>query len=401
MVIGDFNNDDQTDFIFPCKFTENIEIMLLLNNGNSTFQNSIIFLLSNSEQIQSIHIVDFNNDHRSDISVIHGNEMNKKLTILLNNGNKTFHNSTTFLLEKFYRIHDVHLADFNNDNQYDILLTRRIIPKENLVVLLGNNKGRFQEQIMVSSTIFSFLMGRTKVHDFNNDDILDIVLDFEADKNIGIMWGLGNGSFSTEFLLFKKESITFLQNLAVTDVNNDDYLDIIVYEKDSKHIYVLFGNINGTFQIRKSLFTIIMFSYYTFQVIGDFDNDNRSDIVFIYNDFEYIECTIYYYHNNKFTKYEKISIENIGYINSVTVHDLNNDNYLDLIFDMQDQNIYVLFGYGNKQFYFKPIYWNKFPTNRKWMIITDFNDDKYDDIIVDVNSQTIDVLLSEREFLIN
>jgi hypothetical protein len=90
-------------------------------------------------------------------------------------------------------------------------------------------------------------------------------------------------------------------------------------------------------------------------------------------------------------------------LNSVFVHDINNDNYLDIILDMKNRNnIYILFGYGNNRFYLKMIYLSINRVSRKWIVLADFNNDKHDDII-SVNSQTtlVDVFLYEHECFIN
>ncbi|CAF0862711.1 unnamed protein product [Adineta steineri] len=393
IATGDFNNDNRVDLVYSCRSNQNEEIIVLMNNGNGTFHNSSVLLLSRSDWITHMYVVDFNNDNRSDVFLIHGSNF----IILLSTDNETFEYRTELTNKYISSINEVHIADFNNDNQSDVLLIRNTEPKENLIVFLGNDNGAFQTQIMVSSTKISKAINTAVVYDLNNDKILDIVISFtQFEKNVCIIYGRGNGSFSSGIVLFERNMI-YAVTLAVTDINNDHYADIVIYDEDSKHFYVLFGSANGAFQRQKPFFTaIISFPYFLF--IDDFDNDNQSDIAFLYSLYDF-ECKIYHYHNNSFKRNEKTVIKSLGGLDTVIVRDINNDNYLDIILGTVNPNkIYVLFGYGNNRFYSHMVYSGEYQLFSSWLAVGDFNNDNFQDIVsANYDTMLIDVFLYKRE----
>ncbi|CAF3664549.1 unnamed protein product [Adineta steineri] len=396
IATGDFNNDNRVDLVYSCKSDQNEGILVLLINENGTFHNSTILLLSTFHLIDFIYVVDFNNDNRSDVFLKYGTEF----IVLLSNDNGTFQLLPVLSGEYIDDIFKVYIADFNNDKQFDVLFTQNSRLKENPIVLLGTGIGTFQEPIVSSSTGFSQEMGDIVVYDLDNDNILDIVISFELNMNVGVMYGYGygNGSFSLQTLLFKQNIIN-TEILYVANINNDQYVDIIIYDYDLKHVYVLFGSANRTFDLQKRFFLTITSSIYVL-FIDDFNNDNQSDIAFLYS-FDGTECKIYHYHNNSFMRNEKTHFESIQQLDELSpiVYDINNDNYLDIILcNNKPTEIYVLFGYGNDRFYSHKVYSDETRFLACKLVVDDFNNDNFQDI-VNVNYKTnfINIFLYKHE----
>ncbi|CAF1520501.1 unnamed protein product [Adineta ricciae] len=404
-LTGDFNNDNQVDFVYVCKSNDKGAIFVSFNNGDGTFYNFMIESLLNFQSIKLLYVADFNNDNRSDIFLIYEVGWQDDLTVLLNNGNKTFKTLTMEAIGNIGGIRAPRIADFNNDNKYDVFFTLYDGSKENLKVLLGHGNGTFERIIKNSPMRAIYRTKDTILCDLNNDKILDIVRTFESVANIGgiaiefnnvgVAFGRGNGTFSSENLL-SNEYTMYSSRLIVAHINNDHYLDIVVYNKHSKHIYVYFGSANGTFYLQSPFFTTIGDNNH-FLVIDDFDNNNQSDIIFIYN-WKDVECITYHYHNNSFIKNKKTLIKSNGTLNSIVVHDINNDMNLDIILHMNNPNqIYILFGYGNGSFYTQMIYSREILESSSSLIIYDLNNDNYQDIIsVDHKINLIDVFLNTR-----
>jgi hypothetical protein len=104
---------------------------------------------------------------------------------------------------------------------------------------------------------------------------MDIVVANYNDDNVGVFLGCSNGSFSSQKIFatgFKSQPYS----VAVTDFNNDTFLDIIVANYGNNNVGILLGYGNGGFS---SLITIPLgFGSSPFSVVvGDFNNDKKMD----------------------------------------------------------------------------------------------------------------------------
>ena len=103
------------------------------------------------------------------------------------------------------------------------------------------NKQSFDSGVSPSSVV---------VADFNNDNRLDIVVTNYDSNTTNVLLGYGNGSFATQ--------TTFDTGIgpvcmAFGDFNNDTRLDIVVTNYDSNTISVLRGYGKGSFRGKKNI----------------------------------------------------------------------------------------------------------------------------------------------------
>ncbi|CAF1551877.1 unnamed protein product [Adineta steineri] len=348
-VVADINNDNQVDLIYICNFYSTQKMTLLLGNRNGTFQKPIIFSFESFNGLQHVLVADFNNDNRSDLILVHMSRKNVVFTILLRDGNETF--------------------------QIQNMLSR-VMPERPVQ--------------------FSLI-------DLNNDKNVDIVMILQFDCNVYVMFGNGNTNFSSEIILSVGVKCS-LNEFVVGDVNSDSYFDIVVNDYESLHIYVFFGQPNGTFQSPKWFFTAID-ALRSEIVIGDFDNDDQSDIGFIYENWKDLVCMIYQYNNNSFSVNEKVKtiIEPGQNLHSVVVGDINGDNHVDIIINLTYPcRIYALLGYGNGKFSIQTIHLGEFQDGEIWFSLTNFNNDNYQDIIsTNDDTELINIFLNKRQCSVN
>ncbi|CAF1091478.1 unnamed protein product [Adineta steineri] len=341
---------------------------------------------------------DFNNDNQVDLMYICNFDFKQKMTLLLGNSNRTFQEPVMFSFESFKLLQHVLVADVNTDNRSDLILIHKNGKNNVFTILFGNENGIFQTQNMLSQVIHQFPY-QISVIDVNNDEKVDIIMIREDDCNIYVMYGNGNTTFSSEFTLFVGVNCD-LGGLGVGDVNNDSYFDIIVNDLTSSHIYVFFGEANGKFQSVKWFFTALD-TLASIIVIGDFNNDDQSDIGFIYNNWNDLFYMIYQYNNNSFSvnEREKIIIKRHQYIYSAVVGDINGDNHFDIIINLdRPSRIYALLGYGNGKFSIQTIYPNASQFGYDWLSLTNFNNYNYQDIIgMDAHSKLINIFLNKRQ----
>jgi hypothetical protein len=81
---------------------------------------------------------------------------------------------------------------------------------------------------MVSYTDDNFLgPASIAVGDFNNDNYTDIAVANYDNKSVGILLGIGNGTFLPEKITFTGNN-TDPNEIAVADFNNDNHLDVVI-----------------------------------------------------------------------------------------------------------------------------------------------------------------------------
>src|SRR5580692_10339341 len=111
------------------------------------------------------------------------------------------------------------------------------------------------------------------IGDVNNDGFLDLVTSNEATSNVSVLLGNGKGGFS-KARVFPTDSQP--RSIAMADFNRDGKLDVVTANFGSGTISVLFGNGDGTFQARQDFPVGIQTQSV---VVGDMNHDGIPDIV--------------------------------------------------------------------------------------------------------------------------
>jgi hypothetical protein len=131
--------------------------------------------------------------------------------------------------------YSVTIGDFNNDHQLDIVVTNSEV--DNIAILLGFGNGSFAIPVVYSTGTRSNPRTVT-LGDFNNDNILDIAVANSGNNNIFLLNGFGNGTFGNEISYplgyrYRPASV------AVTDLNQDNRLDIVIVCYGTNHVETL------------------------------------------------------------------------------------------------------------------------------------------------------------------
>ena len=269
VAVGHFNNDDRLDIAVANLNHNNVGI--LLQNRNGTFASMTEYSTGSGSMPRSLDVGDFNNDNILDIAVVL--QGIHSIVVLFGMGDGRFLLGTTyptgigsipFMLATGY---------FNNDTRLDIAVSNHYT--NNTLVFLGAGSeflaGVQTYTINGGSQPYSLALA-----DFNNDQQLDIVTANYKSDSVGVFLGPFNIP-----LLYMKTYATGTgsapYSVAVADVNNDAHLDIVVANSGSDQIGILLGYGNGTFRIGRNYSTGVGSRPYTV-IISDFDNDNVSDI---------------------------------------------------------------------------------------------------------------------------
>jgi hypothetical protein len=386
VVTGDFNNDNLTDFIVSNSYVNYLSIFRGL--GNEIFSSAIQLTIQVPIGSNFLVTGDFNEDGRLDlISVNHDGNF---IAVFLGYDAGIFRSMIEFSTSYALLPTSITIGDFNQDKRMDLGVSN--FASSNFDIYIGYDNGSFiientfstgdnsQPQMLLSA-------------DLNNDNILDIAVTNTGNDNIGIFLGYGNGSFQS-MKTYDTGSQSLPYSLSVSDFNNDNRSDLVVANFGSNNIGIILGFDIGAYT---ALPVLIIYSaaqqYLQYIAIGDFNNDNISDIVFI-DRIDAIVGIFLTQNNGTFLNPTTYSTGGSS-PTCIAAGDFNNDKHLDIIITNRDSNnIGLLFGYGNGTF-IGPIT-SSTGTNftPKTLAIGDFNNDNQLDIVIgDSSTNQIGILL--------
>jgi hypothetical protein len=378
VALGDFNKDTQLDIVMANYGLNNVEV--LLQDANKTFSVQIMFSTGALSLPTSVSVGDFNNDSELDITIANSGTQN--ISVLFGYGNGSFTSETTFSTGLDSIPQSVAVGDFNNDKRLDIVVADS--GNESVVTLLRYDPGALGNQTVYSTGTDSEPMW-VAVGDLNNDGQLDLVVANGDTDNVGVFLGLGNGTFSSQ-TTYSAGSGFYPRYIAVADLNKDSHLDIIVSNYWNDTIGIFLGFDNGTFSDQTTYPTGQNSGPHAI-AIGDFNNDSRLDIV----------VTNYFGDNiGIFLGYDSGTFSNITTYPtgsnsgpwSVAIGDFNNDNRLDIVAaNVNANNLGVFIGYGNGTFAIMIHYSTGSLSGPTSVVVADFNKDGRLDLAV-ANSRT-------------
>ena len=384
VCVSDLNNDDKLDIIVTNKNTHNI--LTYLGNGNGTFRRRISYILEVSANVQSMVVDDFNNDQRMDI--LFGDHTNNRLGLLLGYGNGSFSRSIKYIDDSSAARISINTGDFNNDTYLDIVAVNT--GSNNIYTLLGYGNGSFSNPIV---TVAGSDMDPTSVTvgDFNNDRLLDIGVS-DSGGTIILYHGVGDGFF--------KRSITYTVGYTAESewivsghFNTDEYLDVAVANFRASTVSIFFGNGSDPYS-NQMVFPLEENSRPISLTVGDINNDHYADIIVVTE--EASNVVILMNTRNESFSNQILSVQDFSWkIFSITVADLDNDTNLDLItVHCDNERISVFFGLGNGTFHYNTSYWIGHSSRPKAIALGDFTNDTYLDIAISNDGTNNIVLLS-------
>jgi hypothetical protein len=214
---------------------------------------------------RNLATADFNGDNKADLAT--ANNVDATITILLNNGNGTFHLGSTYSFGT--APNDVVAGDFNGDGKMDLAVVPCGSSGANVAcILLGNGDGTFQaaSAYPTSATPNMLVTG-----DFNADGKLDLAI--TNSSGVDVLLGNGDGSFQSP-LTFPLGTFAF--GLAAADFNGDGKLDLAVTNGNPNKVSILLGNGDGTFHAGS---TYTLSSNVLGIAVADLNLDKKPDLV--------------------------------------------------------------------------------------------------------------------------
>jgi len=209
----------------------------------------------------SVTTGDFNEDSNPDIAIAYfenTSDTGSHLQIFLGDGTGKFTVGSNVIIDK--QPDNLNVVDLNHDGHSDLIIAGAV--SENVAGIfissyLGDGKGHFTQKQSINLGTGS-LKGKIGVGDFNGDGNDDIAFPLSSD-------GINRGDFSTALLIFLGDGTgNFTQGQTVTvgqepgsalpgDFNKDGKTDLVVTNRTDSTLSVLFGNGDGTFTTHATL----------------------------------------------------------------------------------------------------------------------------------------------------
>ena len=154
---------------------------------------------------------------------------------MLNNGNTSFQQSALLSFGTYSFPNSLAVGDFNKDGYLDLTVVDT--NRNNVAVLLGNNNGTFGNRLTLPTGTYSSPYWAV-VDDFNNDNNSDIVVSISNLHMIGIWSGLGDGTFLPQ-MTFSTGTTSVLGVFVKGDFNSDGKLDVAVIDRQHNTLMIL------------------------------------------------------------------------------------------------------------------------------------------------------------------
>ena len=194
---GDFNGDGKTDLVvigeLPQSEYVSYRVFILLGKGDGTFRPPLSIADPLDVEPQALIVNDFNDDRRPDIAVAFNTgslyPRPGGVLLLLNNGNASFQSPVKIMLPGV--IESLAAADLDGDGKADLVVGN----DGNVSVLFGNGDGTFQAATLYGA---GFGVGTVAIGDVNGDGLPDIVTGNYWTKDFSVLLNAGHPPFVSE-----------------------------------------------------------------------------------------------------------------------------------------------------------------------------------------------------------
>ncbi len=299
VTTGDFDHDGDID-IAACHSSQNPDEVVWYENGESGF---LVHNIHKIREVNRIDLYDINNDGNTDIFYTDAHNV----CWIANQNAGTSFGSETILYQGGYNITDIKLTDIDNDNDMDLFVTDA---QGDLVFWFENLDGN--GSFGGPNVIDSQGDGPVSLHfsDYDGDNDLDLLVDLHNENQIVVYENTdGQGTFSKNILAnILNNSVAFI------DIDHDDDADIIYSEDDQTSC--MLNNGTGSYG---TPFSINNESYSWNMYVTDLNDDDYDDVIYSPN------YELHYLTNNHDNTFQEQNIGIMSSVDNLTSGDLDAD----------------------------------------------------------------------------
>lgn len=265
LALGDFNSDGNIDLaVAVSEGGYWVEILLLLGNGNGTFQAAQVGYQDNISMIRSIAAGDLNGDGILDLGATYKDGFTQTIVGV---GDGTLQSAVT--ISSMDGSNSITVGDFNNDGKLDLSDTGF-----GRVTVWPGYGAMGQLQHFIRYELGGDPLGIV-AGDLNGDNKLDVAVvnNDTVTGNLSILFGQGDGSFHAGNIYAVGRGATAV---SLSDLNGDGFVDLATTNYSENTVSILLGFGDGTFKPTVNFDTGP--GPYAI-AIGDFNADGRLDLV--------------------------------------------------------------------------------------------------------------------------
>jgi hypothetical protein len=252
IVAADFNGDGKPDLAIvnnfgPINSPTSADVGVLINDGKGAF-NTLVNSPALTNVATELTAADVNGDGILDlVAPLYGqcalgtcNSPGNAVAILLRNGDGSFQAESDFKLvdnngTTYNNPYHAAMADLNGDGKADLVVTIQDqvhTVNQGIAVALGNGSATFfgtptvlqstpQNQLFASPPLPAYV----KIVDLNRDGYPDLVFTNALEGGVGVLYGLGDGTFPYDALEFAANRWAW--DFALVDINGDGVPDVV------------------------------------------------------------------------------------------------------------------------------------------------------------------------------
>jgi len=317
---ADLNNDGVLDLVVVNQGSNDISVLLGLGRGY--FDSATTYSFAGLDTPQSCAVSDLDNDGAADAAIANDNGGNVKLVAGDGAGAFSFLRDMT----AHSRPTAVVAADFNEDGVMDLAVSNQL--SDDVSVLIGKGDGLFYDAVNYP------VHGHTQwlvVGDFDGDGIWDLAASNYNSNDISVLigqgsGGVGNGTFSAAA---NYSAGTWPSRMAAGDLNNDGYCDLVVsnWTADTVSVLISNGTKTATFQ---SPVAYAVGSGPQGVAIADVNNDGFPDIIVANSESNTFSVLLSETGDGTFAN--AVNYEAGSYPMGIAASDFDSDGLTDLVF---------------------------------------------------------------------
>jgi FG-GAP-like repeat len=230
-VITHLDADEHVDIAMSRIFSDRGQVAVFINDGDGTIHHTDIYELDPDAFISGLAVADLEGD--SDIDLIATFAYSSEAPFrLINRGRGTFDVAEPFNTEITFVTPGIGAGDFDGDGSQDITA----ISGGGILLYRNGGGGSFGDPVVHDPDVPTSSVSRMTPWDLDRDGALDLVVPGGAWSVVGTLRNDGSGALVEESL---HPTGSFAADAAVSDLNGDDWPDIVVANRDGNSVSVL------------------------------------------------------------------------------------------------------------------------------------------------------------------